>query len=576
MSVFDKLKGRKLALCDILYQEPSKRTGWKDYISFVYKDTITGEKEVMNIENPEYDIYSVKPEHRTFRKPRHYMPIDQCDRHTIKYKDRYREIAKIAGENSSWMNYYKANFSNRKKIDQLYKYPYVLGADMPIESYYRVKWEKEVGNADGFLPSCIYLDIEVDTIEWVGRDIPRHGECPINAISVVDDITNTVYQFLYKTPGNPQIDDFINRQDEYQKMLHDAFDETYGNGKPMTYNIYMFTNELELIKATWKLIHSLKRDFMLIWNAPFDMPYMEERLVVLGVEPQTVLCHSDFASTLIYFRLDEKKYEQALKRDYYDISMYTRVINQLSLYPSLRRSKGAIRRLNLGAVAKAEINDEKLDYSDVENFVQFPYQQYMRFAMYNIKDTLLQMGINRKCRDMITYYNSCYSSFCGYKDGLKQTVSLRSLFYYELLEDGYIIGNNANFDNYDPNDKKKKKNFSGAINGDSMLNEFEGLEIFGKKSMFYFGRCIDFDFSGMYPNIMLVWNIFAVCMIGKLFIEHDEIYRRYDKDGGKEFVEDFIAENSLYLGQKWFGLPSFTALLEIVQSRLEKSVGGCM
>ncbi|MCM1220473.1 MAG: hypothetical protein NC548_38905 [Lachnospiraceae bacterium] len=572
MTIFDELKGQKVALCDVIYQGPSKKTDWHDYITFVYKNTDTGKKSCMNIQDPEYDIYEVKPEHRTFRKTRHYIELEKTTRHRVKYKDRYREIAKIAGDNSEEMAFYKENFKSRRKLDQLYKYPYVLGADVPLETYYRVIWDKVIGAADGFIPSTVYLDIEVDQKEWTGRGIAKHGECPINAICITDDETNTVYQFLYKTPDNPLIDDFINnRQEEFQRVCHESFDKSYGNGKPMTYNIYMLDDELELIKQAWKLIHHLKRDFMMIWNAPYDTVYMEDRMVILGADPETIMCHSDFASTVIYFRLDEEVYEHALKRDYYDISMYTRIINQLSLYPSLRRSKGAIRRLNLGAVAWNELKDTKLDYTDVGNIITLPHEDYFRFALYNIKDTLLQMGINRKCRDMTTYYNSCYFSYCGYKDGLKQTMSLRSLFYHELLEDGYIIGNNANFDNYDPNEKKnkKKKGFSGAINGDSMLNEFEGLEVFGKKSMFYFGNCIDFDFSSMYPNIMIVFNIFAVCMIGKLMIENDERFKRYDKDGGKEFIEDLIAENVHHLGQKWLGLPSFTALNDMIMKRLK-------
>lgn len=575
MNVFDKLKGQVVALCDVVYQEPSKKADWHDYITFVYRDLVTNKKHCLNIEDPKFDIYEVKEEHRNFRKTRHYIELEKTIRHTIKYKDRFREIAKIAGDSSEWMSFYKNNFRNKNAMRQLYKYPYVFGADISIETYYRVIWNKMFGVPEGFNPSTMFLDIETDQKEWTGRGVARHGECPINAICITDEPTNTVYQFLYKTPGNPLIDDFINRQDEFQKMCHDMFDETYGQGAPMIFNIYMLEDETELIKQAWKLIHTLKRDFLMIWNAPFDMIYMRDRLEILGVNPESVFCHPDFNSTMMDFKPDDHIYEQAMKRDHYEISMPTRVINQLSLYPSLRRSKGAIRRTNLGAIARRELGDDKLDYTDVGNIITLPYEDYIRFALYNIKDTLLQMGINRRCRDMFTYYYSCLNSFCGYKDGLKQTVSLRSLFYKELLDDGYIIGNNANFDNYDPEEakKKKKKGFAGAINGDSMLNEYEGLEIFGKKSMFYFGTCIDFDFSGMYPNIMIVFNIFAVSMIGKIIIENDVRFKTYDKDGGKEFIEDLIAENVHHLGQKWLGLPNFMTLNDMIRERLLRKVG---
>ena len=39
--VFKELAGRKLMLCDIIYQSGSPETGWSDYINFVYKDLVT-------------------------------------------------------------------------------------------------------------------------------------------------------------------------------------------------------------------------------------------------------------------------------------------------------------------------------------------------------------------------------------------------------------------------------------------------------------------------------------------------------------------------------------------------------
>lgn len=46
-------------------------------------------------------------------------------------------------------------------------------------------------------------------------------------------------------------------------------------------------------------------------------------------------------------------------------------IDQLINYASMRKSQGAVRRVNLGAVGKTEIGDSKLDYTDIGNFIRF-------------------------------------------------------------------------------------------------------------------------------------------------------------------------------------------------------------
>jgi hypothetical protein len=87
-----------------------------------------------------------------------------------------------------------------------------------------------------------------------------------------------------------------------------------------------------------------------------------------------------------------------------------------------------------------------------------------------------------------------------------------------------------------------------------------------------FGDSIDFDFSAMYPNSICSFNIFAATMIGKLFIEDGEILKRYDDDAGKEFVEDLIAKNVVFLGEKWFNLPPYEYVANEVYRRLKTAV----
>ena len=58
-------------------------------------------------------------------------------------------------------------------------------------------------------------------------------------------------------------------------------------------------------------------------------------------------------------------------------------------------------------------------------------------------------------------------------------------------------------------------------------------------------------------------------MIGKLFIEDGDQLKTYDEDAGKEFVEDLIAKNVVFLGEKWFGMPSYENIASEVFHRMK-------
>ena len=73
----------------------------------------------------------------------------------------------------------------------------------------------------------------------------------------------------------------------------------------------------------------------------------------------------------------------------------------------------------------------------------------------------------------------------------------------------------------------------------------------------------------MYPNSIVAWNIFAETMIGKLYIHNGDDLKTYDVDAGKEYVEDIITENNLFTGHKWFQLPDFNKLNEIISEELK-------
>lgn len=565
MEFLEHLDKNNIMLVNTIYHNGNKGTEWKDYLDIIYKDLKTGEKHLETLECPEMEIYFTKEEARDYDFNKTFIELEDTEAHVAKYKDLPFYIAKQAGPD--YLNFVKDKIQTRDRgaINNVHKYKYVFGSDYDIENWYRIQWYLTKHNEKEKPLTKQFLDIEVDSIDTEG--FPGDGECPINAVTIVDEEDLVSYTFLLRNDKNPQIEEFENSIEEFEADLHEAFDETYGE---IDYKFYMYDEEDKLIIDMFKLINTLKRDFILIWNMGFDIPYVVARIKELGMNPVDVMCHKDFPIKEQYYKKDMKNFMVQSKSDFFKISSYTAYLDQMLLYAGLRKGQGELRSYALNAVARQEVGDEKLDYSEDANIKTLPYVDYKKFVMYNIKDVLLQLGIERKTRDIENVYQRAYSNATSYHKIFKQTVFLKNRAYLEYFKQGLIIGNNTNvsygMDQYTKQDGDDEK-FDGALVANPTLNGFTGIDLFGTQSMYIFDNVVDMDFSSMYPHIIIAFNIAPNCMVGKLIIGGD-IQKAYNnasldgkiEDAGKDFVDNLLVNNVASMGSKWFGLPGMEEL----------------
>jgi DNA polymerase elongation subunit (family B) len=556
----------------MIYQKHKNDEGkYEDFMNIIYRDLDTDEKKLKIIKSPEMDIYFCKEEYRDYDYNKSFIEIEKTDKVTCKCSSVLSEIYKRATpEYQNMFKTYKET-GNYKALNNMYHFPYSFGADIGVEAYYRMEWADTLNNDRKKTLHKQFLDIEVDTVDIVG--FPENGDCPINAVTVVDNKTMEVYTFLLYNPLYKGIDDFISNVDLFIDDLHQSFDDIYG---VLKYNIYMYYNEKELLIDLFKLINTLKADFMLIWNGfGFDVPYIIDRLKVLGLNPEEIMTHNDFPVKTCYFRKDTKHFKISEKSDIFNVSSYTKYIDQMHLYASIRKSQSEIRSYSLNYIGKVEIDDEKIDYTDDGNMKTLVYNNYSLFVKYNIKDTLLQYGIEKKVQDVDSLYSRCDLNFTSYDDIFKQTVTLKNRAYYEYKLQGCILGNNVNID-YSVSGVSEKVKFKGALVGHPLLNTNTGIVLFGKKSKYAHKNVIDMDFSSMYPFIMVAFNIERNTMVGKLIIldekfnkdPYENIFidpnKKTEEDDrycpGQDFMDNYLTGDMLSLGTKWFGLPTFDEL----------------
>lgn len=609
ISIFKPSKNAML--CDVQYVKQNRKAETPDYLYLIWRDLDTQEKFMEAIKEPEMDIYFEKPEYRNHVYNREYARLDEVEKVRVKYKDIISEIANDIGPDGKQYlsNAYKTR--NFKALNDFFLYPYVYGADYDVISYYRIKW---LMNFDNDIPKKLhkgYMDIEVDGFDVPG--MPSAEDCPINAITLIDEWNKTVYTFLLtdrpyrelrhlskeKNEKRKEMYEHMHREqadlkdnlDDFNKELHSLFDESYGE---MKYKQYFYTDEKKMLTHFFQLVNSLKLDFIGIWNMSFDIPYIIDRLEALGLDPKQVMSHPDFPVKYCWFKEDKKNHAVKNKTDILYLTSYTVFYCQMELYGAIRKGQSELRSFSLNFIGYHELKDTKLDYSEDGNIKTLPYMNFKLFVVYNIKDVLLQMGIERRTNDFDTLYMSGYKNATSYDKAFRKTVTLRNVQYLSYMQQGLVPGENINIYNKedlkmetddDEEEDEVEDEFEGALVADPQYNGYVGINLYGRPTNNIFANAIDFDMSAFYPNTISGMNITASALIFKTIMPASQFemfggkmklngqtkdYFQREDDCGKECIDNFQTGNYLTTGHKWLNLPDIYTVYNFIEKRMKK------
>lgn len=592
-------------LLDIQYIKPNRKTKQPDYLYIIWKDLTDNEKHLQVIPEPMMEIYFEKPEFRNHVHNKNYARLEELDKRVVKYKDIIYAIADDMGPAGRDRLQNCFNTGNYTGIKDFYLYPYTFGSDYDIRTWYRHKWRQDFENDKSKPITKGFLDIEVDIMESIGSPNPVFN--PVDLVTVIDHDTKTSYTFsligvdypgselnLDKLTPFERIKEENKRKlyehrmkeqayysqhvNEIEKAAHEMFDENYPG---MEYKFYFYKDERKMLIHLFQLINQLKKDFIGIWNIAFDIPFLIERMKVLGLDPAEVMCHPDFPVKECWFKKDTINFAIKNKADFFHISSYTIFYDQMVTYAAIRKGQQELRSNKLTYIAEHEIQDEKLDYSEDGNIKTLSYNNFLKYILYNIKDVLLQCGIEDRTQDLETYYATSYKNITPYENEFKQTVKLRNVQYASFLAQNLVPGNNVNgliYNNHRSEDEDdEEEGFEGALVGEPALIDNFGVRMFGKRSNSVFNYSVDFDMSAFYPNTIQVMNIDPSSLIFKMIInasEYDvrggdipyhgitdiQLYKNnsdsFTDDIAKEVMDNFHTKNYLYFGYKWLNLPS--------------------
>lgn len=607
-----KNKQENALLIDVQYVRPKPKENLSDYLYLVWKDVSTGEKFLTTVESPTVDIYFEKPEFRNHVLCKRIQLLDNLEKRTVRYKDVIPAIAEDMGP--AGMNYLSRIYDTKdyKRLREFNLYPYVFASDYDIRALYRIKWLNEIDKKPKRIVSKGFLDIEADSLRQKG--FANAANSPVDLVTLIDRTTMTSYTFAlvnqefvernpkflsekekrkeevdraYYESRHKQEKELMENLDSFKEELDSLFSEHYGK---IDYKFYFYSDERKLLVHLFQLINKLKLDFIGIWNISFDIPYILERMKVLGLNPTEIICHPDFKSKECYFSKDKLNFQVKNKADYFHCSSYTVFYDQMILYAAIRKGDKDLRTTKLTDIARDEIGDEKLNYEEDGSIKTVAYRNYKKYVMYNIKDVLLQVGIEDRTTDFDTLYVSSYLNATPYESVFKPTVKLRNFQYISYLKDNSVPGNNINiFNNVsrdemnedNENDSELDAKFEGALVGNPLLNAPFGEYLYGKKSNSVFNYSVDMDMSSFYPYTIDTHNIDPTTLYFKVIVDSNQFKPRggalvfngktdeqivktnknsFEGDIAKEIFDNFHTRNWISTAHKWNNLPSVSQI----------------
>lgn len=571
-------KGYPLSLLNTIYHYPRKdRNGkWQPgAIDLIIKDNNSGEKFLETIVDPMYEYYMLLDNVQIPNYTLEYAMKEDCKCIIVPYSQLQKDIAERLGKLNQF--YENCRNGNRAANKTMCNYaPNILMSDMDIEDNIRFQFSHTYEN-NYTKPSKSYLDIEADVINCKG-DFVELGECPINAVSFIDDQSLVIHSFLLRNDKNPLIAKF--EEETKNPMLHMRLKQFLINAVGGTeqakkykvdkmevkFHFYDEKDEIVMLQHLFNYINNLKPDFVLAWNMAFDIPYIIQRIINLGYNPKDIMCHPDFKYKEVSYLIDERNqfnYEE--RNDFAKISSYSVYLDQMIHFASRRKGQSAIANYRLDYIGQITCGVKKLDYSHItKNLAELPYKDYETFVFYNIMDTIVQYCIEYKVNDINSAYNNVLLDNTRWSKIYRQTVYLKNRAAKSYYNYGMIIGNNVN-------QNTPKVSFPGAFVADPKLNSDYSKKRINGRPVSIYDNLDDFDYKALYPSITSEFNMSKTTLIGHVNIP-DKVYEfenRFHRDDIKwkreaQFMDDLQSHNWIEFFNRWFHFAGYEEMYDDV------------
>lgn len=252
--------------------------------------------------------------------------------------------------------------------------------------------------------------------------------------------------------------------------------------KPGCTQYFNCGSERDLLKQFIQFWESEGVDVITGWNIErFDIPYIVNRcLSVVGEAVTKKLSPWGKVST------EEKFISNSFGGEKETIAkiMGVSILDYMAVYKKF--TFGTHESYSLNAIAKEELDAEKLDHSEFKDFNDFYENGFKKYIDYNIRDTELVRNLELKLRLLDTIYHMSYMAKVNYNDVFGPVKTWDALIYNNLIAKGLTIPI-----------KEVNDGDNRSIVGAYVKDPIPGL----------YDWVVSFDATSLYPSIMMSLNI---------------------------------------------------------------------
>jgi len=600
-------KDKNVMVVNSFYVKPSKHNKYKDQLFLILKEN--GKKKIKVIDEP-FIKYKISKQEKQLKKHKFYVPLDDCDEKTSRFKDLEKNIAKNLG--SEYEDFIEDCIGSKSynSMKQVHLNANVHDSDIDIEDYYMDLVANKYGlSKDKVQPG--FFDIECDSMKIGEFPDENEAKAPVCMLSYFFEGVMTSFILLNYTKDEvrkyPKLKKLykLKKDKEYRVKYKKKIRKRYKKDGMTKLNLKFYDDEFDLIEGFFNQVNEVDRpDVMLAWNAPFDVKTLLNRASkVKGVPKEegnsyygdfykfsktarNLIIPKDFRNKGIdffYFKQDNRNQDLANRGSFFKCASYTQWGCQQQNFANLRKGKKQ-DSWSLDRTGELIVKQEKDELPEGVEMYQWLYLNPISFLDYNIQDVMLQVKIEKKVGDTQLIWNIGKVSSTRYEKALKKTVSLKNLARKFYRDKNYVISNNhnASYGGEGLNLYEHEKLF-GAFCGDPNLIEENGWKFLGKLLSKYFRGVIDLDLRALYPSIIIAFNIEMGTQYGKLIWGKDDVIRKVNKrtkkieeekfflDLAPYFIEKIIAEDFVQLGKFAYDLPELNDIIKEIEKDNEEA-----
>lgn len=398
----------------------------------------TGEvvPNVVTFDNPKRSYYITNPRYRSYNFKPEYELLSRLDKYTVYNHELKRHLANTLKLGPGF-----------HRDQQLFKSPYVFGADISIEALIKMRYKDEYPNST-LRPTVGFFDIET-SIET--------GQIII--ISYLhDDIVHTAIlkSFFYEEVKKHRIP--INLDDLIPFIENNLENRT--NGFKFKYDVKVFDREIQLIYWIMQQVHESKIDYISIWNMNFDIPKVLDSIVKSKFNPAQIFHNPELDKSYQYLKYYEDQRKTAhfsLKWHWLYSSCGSQFIDAMGLYSQCRRTQGYLDKYGLDNILDKELKIGKLPLISGSHTVMQRHH-FKEYIVYNIFDVIGLKLLEDKINDFYSLF--ILADVTPISKFSTQTIRSTNDMYHNIISKGMVLSSKSEDDDFVKFDK-----FFGRVGG---------------------------------------------------------------------------------------------------------------